>query len=513
MPITSIGKITLACFCGFLLSLSAPGYDLWLFAWFGLAPLFIIIYTSRKIKECILYSFIFGFTYNISYLHWLVSLHPLSWLGFSNIKSWLITILGLVSITVYSSLYFILFAVCLFFLNKTTPKTNTKSIAHLLLGAFIWLIIFNKLQENQFLLGFPWTLIEYSQYKNLFLIQIAEYCGSISIGFLIVFFNLAIARCFIWIFNIEKIGNRFIPKSPGQLSDVIYSFSFIVILIFCTVLVGFVLYGKNQPIFTNQSQTICILQGNLPIKATRGAKLDIGLAKKTYEDLIDKNNASLILAPEGALPTIFNSDKNTQAWASSLVNKKQNSAIFGTYCGESNMIANCAVSCLNKASSGEFSFYKKERLVPFGEYTPFSNMLPEFLKKLAFNVIGEGFTPGTENKLTKLPFGKVGINICFELIFPGIIRNTSLKGADLLINLSDLSWFSNNFLKQQFLSFAIFRAIENRKYFVIAANNGISAFIEPTGKIQSQSIPNTQGVLLDWINLLHKTTFYTRYGW
>ena len=82
----------------------------------------------------------------------------------------------------------------------------------------------------------------------------------------------------------------------------------------------------------------------------------------------------------------------------------------------------------------------------------------------------------------------------------------------MLINLSDLSWFSNDRLKQQFLSFAVFRAIENRKWLIVASNNGISAFIEPNGKIKSQSLPNNQGVLMDWINPSSKITFYSRYG-
>ena len=75
------------------------------------------------------------------------------------------------------------------------------------------------------------------------------------------------------------------------------------------------------------------------------------------------------------------------------------------------------------------------------------------------------------------------------------------------------SWFSSDLVKQQFLSFAVFRAIENRKPFIIATNNGISAFIEPSGKIKSQSLPNTQGILLDWVNPNKKVTFYAKYGW
>ena len=496
---------------GVILSLSAPGYDLWFLAWIGLTPLFIIINTSKKIRDVIVYPFLFGLAYNLFYLHWLFSMHPLYWLGFNGFQSYLISFLSVCVVSIYNALFFVLFAVFVFLMRKFSLITYKSGISYVLIVAFSWLIVFNKLLSCEFLFGIPWTLVEYSQYKNLYLIQIAEYLGGISISFLIVFFNIVLADFFIWLFNIEKIGSRYIPRDPGKLISIITCFSFIFILISLSIASGLYLFWKNQESFSDKSKTICVLQGNLPIKATRGIKLDINQAKKNYEKLIENNDGILFIAPEGALPTNFLYDSITQKWIRNLTLSKKSDLIFGSYCKNHEQFTNCAV--FSSQHKNNFSYYEKERLVPFGEFLPLSQLLQKIVKRLTSVSIGQGFGKGTENPLFNTSLGEVGITICFELIFPSMVRKRILQGAELLINLSDLSWFSNIRIKQQFLGFAVFRAIENRRSIIISSNDGISAFIEPSGKIKSRSIPDSEGVLINWVNPGNKISFYTKYGW
>lgn len=499
------------CVSGFVLSLSAPNYGFWIIAWFGLVPLFIVLYTSEDLLEIILCSFLFGFTYNLSYLHWLFSLHPLDWIGLSNNESFIVATASLVIPSFYNSLYFIVFSLSLLFLRLLLSKSDIKTIPMLVLTVFFWLIIFNKLGSSKFILGFPWTLIEYSQYKNLFLIQIAEYCGSISIGFLIVFFNLALANLFIWFFTVEKIGKRYIPRKPGDFGSIISSFLFISFLIIISITFSIFSYKQNLQNYSSKSKTISILQGNLPIKATRGKGLDIKFAKKKYSKLLEDNSADLIITPEGSFPTVINEDPQTLNWIRRTSYKKQAGLLIGTYCRKNEKLTNCAISL--SRNQDKPSYYEKEKLVPFGEYVPFYKILPGPLKKFADYIIGEGFSEGKAGKSIASSIGKIGVNICFEVIYPDLLQEASLDGAKTLINISDLSWFSSNCIKQQFLSFAVFRAIENRKPFVIASNNGISAIIDQNGLIKSEAIPNEEGVLIDWINPNNKTTFYSKYGW
>jgi apolipoprotein N-acyltransferase len=512
MRIHPLLKMLLICLGGLLLSFSAPNYGLWFIAWFGLVPLFIVLSTTENHGEAIFNAFLFGFVYNLNYLHWLFSLHPLTWLGMSNSESILISLTALIITSLYNSIYFILFGLSFLFLKYCFSNSNFKSFSSNILITLFWLIIFNKLSSQEALLGFPWTLIEYSQYKNLYIIQIAEYFGSLSISFLLVYFNLVLANLFTWFFHVDKIGNRFIPSKPGDFGAIIGSVTFIAILILGSVIFGIVSLNTNKSTYTKKSKTISVLQGNLPIKATRGEGLNISLARNTYSSLLDGINSELIITPEGSLPTVINSDKETLSWIERSCREKNATFLSGSYCQNKNLnITNCAV--IKNSSDDKINYYEKQRLVPFGEYVPFYNSLPDFLKKFADTAIGAGFSKGEIKKPLPSTLGKIGVNICFELMYPEIIRNLSFQKANILINLSDLSWFSNSYIKKQFLSFGVFRAIENRKPLVIASNNGISAFIESTGYIRSKTIPNKNGILTDWVKPNNKMTFYTKYGW
>ena len=496
---------------GLALSLSAPGNDLWFIAWFGIVPLFILLNTAISLKQVIIYSFVFGFSYNFSYLHWLFSLHPLNWLGFNFTESWLLSFFALITTSIYNSIYFILFGISDFYFKKYSVKPYNAGLISYVLITFIWLIIFNKLSSSELLLGFPWSLIEYSQYKNLFLIQIAEYFGSIFIGFLVVFFNLVLSELVLYFFNKEKIVNRYIAKDPSKLISILVSGSVAIFLIFASLIFGLLSYTNKKTKLTSSSQIIAVLQGNLPINVTRGLNVNEDFAEKTYTKLISDSKNILAILPEGALPIDINDPLTSNNWIRNIRQSNSSSLLFGTYCMDVNSFYNCAA--LYIPSIDKFSIYKKQRLVPFGEYIPFSNLLPEFLRRFAQFTIGEGFNKGKNSDLLQINDLKIGVNICFEIIFPNIIRNQSLMGANLLVNISDLGWFSNDILKKQFLSFGVFRAIENGKPLIIASNNGISAFIEPNGKIKNQTLPKKRTILADWITPNNNITFFSRFGW
>lgn len=511
MIFKEITKPFLIFLSGFILSLSSPSYDLSFLAWIGLIPLFVAILTSDSIKKSVLYSFLFGLSYNLSCLKWLLSLYPLDWLGFNDFQSYVICFLVYTIVSFYSAIYFSLFAVCAYLIKEFAPSPYNVSVFKNTLLSLTWVVIFNKLSASKILLGFPWALIEYSQYKNLNLIQIGEFFGGEFIAFLIVFFNIVLAEFFIWIFSLEKIGDRYIARDPGQLNQALISFVLIVMALLSFFIYGQIALAEINKHKKKSSKKVCVLQGNLPIKYTRGGNINKSSAIKTYENLAKDCNAKIIIGPEGSLPTSFSTDASTQSWFKELCKKKNASVIFGSYCKDDKGFTNCAVSC--SPNEKIFSYYKKERLVPFGEFTPFSFILPKVLKEFASFTIGNGFEEGRENILINTSIGKIGINICFELIFPSIIRKQTLLGAKALVNLSDLSWFSDPQIRKQFLSFGVFRAIENRKPIIISSNDGISAFIEHSGRIQAISKSKSQYILTGKVVPNNNKSFYVKYGW
>jgi len=123
--------------------------------------------------------------------------------------------------------------------------------------------------------------------------------------------------------------------------------------------------------------------------------------------------------------------------------------------------------------------YDKRHLVPFGEYVPLASILPYrwFIPEgIAF------FTPGQSHEPVKIDAGKMGMLICYESIFPEIAREAVDKGAQLLINITNDSWYGFSSAPYQHLAISRMRAIETGRYLVRAANTGISAFIDPLGR-------------------------------
>jgi apolipoprotein N-acyltransferase len=154
--------------------------------------------------------------------------------------------------------------------------------------------------------------------------------------------------------------------------------------------------------------------------------------------------------------------------------------------------------------------YDKVQLVPFGEYVPLRRLL-FFADWFVTGGIGE-FTPGPAVKLFTSPAGRFGVTICYEAIFPELVRLAFADGAEFLVNITNDAWFGRTAAPYQHLAMATVRAVENQAYVVRAANTGISAIIAPDGRIVQASGLFTREVVTGTIAPRSRTTFYTRYG-
>jgi apolipoprotein N-acyltransferase len=105
------------------------------------------------------------------------------------------------------------------------------------------------------------------------------------------------------------------------------------------------------------------------------------------------------------------------------------------------------------------------------------------------------------------------MSVYIELIYPKLIADEVRNGASLLVNVSNLAWFHNASINRQLLAAAVLRSVENERYLVLAANTGISAVIDPTGMINSMSLPGRRGVLLNTIQFLYSKTPFSKMWW
>jgi apolipoprotein N-acyltransferase len=107
-------------------------------------------------------------------------------------------------------------------------------------------------------------------------------------------------------------------------------------------------------------------------------------------------------------------------------------------------------------------------------------------------------------------FGKIGVSISNDLIFPNLIAAEVRRGAHLLVNLTNLNRFHSSSLNKQFVAVATLRAVENGRFMVMATNTGISAVIDPAGVVTTMAYPGRRGVIMDTVQFLYNKTPYTK---
>jgi apolipoprotein N-acyltransferase len=166
------------------------------------------------------------------------------------------------------------------------------------------------------------------------------------------------------------------------------------------------------------------------------------------------------------------------------------------------------------ASGEEIGRYDKIHLVPFGEYVPFARLL-FFAHKLTGKV--GLYTPGSMRKVFHIdgPDGQThryGVFICYEAVFADEVRQFARLGAEVFVNVSDDGWYGDTSAPWQHLNMARMRAIENRRWILRDTNNGVTAAIDPYGRVR-QSIPRHQvDALPARFGFRDDITFYTAHG-
>ena len=153
--------------------------------------------------------------------------------------------------------------------------------------------------------------------------------------------------------------------------------------------------------------------------------------------------------------------------------------------------------------------YDKIQLVPFGEYVPLSGLIG-FVRSWA-EFIAE-LEPGSNATVFSGPPAPFGVVICYEGIFPELVREFVKGGARLIVNMTNDAWFGRTSGPWQHLAMYPFRAVEHRVAVVRAANTGISAFIAPTGKIVRRVPLYERTTATERVPLRTRDTLYSRFG-
>lgn len=258
-----------------------------------------------------------------------------------------------------------------------------------------------------------------------------------------------------------------------------------------------------------------VIQGNID----QSVKWDPLYQKSTldiYHSLsvrVPPSVPGMIIWPETAMPFYFQDTDQRHREITQITRKTGNWLLFGGpgYRMNDKGMISYSNSAFLLSPTGELAGrYDKVHLVPYGEYVPLRKLFP-FISKLAVGVgdfqAGNGFSP-----LSLDDNHKVGVLICYEGIFPESGRAYKKLGAKLLVNITNDAWFGKTSAPYQHLSMTVFRAVENRLFLIRAANTGISAIIDPVGRITHRTGLFERTTLSGSVKFLDEKTCYTLYG-
>ena len=477
-------------FLGAISSYSLPPYNYFIINFITFSLFFIFIFNKKKKisnnKSLFKYGWFFGFGYFLFSLYWIVIS-----LTFDQSFKFLIP----VAVILLPAFLAIFYGLMTYLFSIVYSKNVVSSF-------FIFSILFGTIEfiRGSILTGFPWNLISFSFSNSIYFIQILSIIGTYS-------FNLI---C-ISLFTVPAV---FILRRTGR--------EIMVCSFFILISAGFLIFGYIK---NNNFNSLESVKNSYKIKAlSPNISLDRFYSKqdelKIINELIElsaptKIEPTIFLWPEGIIPDSYLTDM--RIYKNLFLNNfgEHDLIIMGLTNIETkkgkNLFYNSMAIFNNKLDL--IANYNKVNLVPFGEFTPFENILSLIgFKTLTNNY--QSFTSGEKRIPLNIKNSKIDLTllplICYEIIYSGKLSRDN--NFDYIINISEDGWFGNSIGPKQHFTHSIFRSIESGKYIIRSTNNGISAIINPMGIAEQEVKFGSTGYVEMSESKLVKSTPFMLYG-
>jgi apolipoprotein N-acyltransferase len=485
-------NIIAAGISGLLLTASFPKIGIEWLAWFALVPL---LYGLKELSPGAGFrmGFIAGLAHYLSLLYWLVPV--MRTYGY---LPWYLAIIILILFAAVLALFWALFSMILCSSGDTPWRCFMILSPAWISLEYIRGIIFS---------GFPWELLGYSQFERLHLIQISDILGVYGVSFLITLSNAALFFCLLF-FAKKKWHHTGITARLAAMSTLVFIIGIALALVY-----GYQRLESVDRLITHAKKArITVVQGNID-QAIKWDRAFQTATINTYNRLsltAVPENPDLVIWPESATPFYFLQDSKPTEMVMDGIRRVKTDFLLGSpsFARENNKVE-YYVSAYLMSPEERWIRYDKSHLVPYGEYVPFKKWLP-FLGKIVAHV-GD-FVPGKKGKTIPWQNEKLGIQICYEIIFPDLSRAMVKNGATLLINITNDAWFGKTSGPYQHFSMTVFRALENRRALARSANTGISGLIDPAGRILGSTPLLEEAVMTRSLPLLNQKTIYTQFG-
>jgi apolipoprotein N-acyltransferase len=479
---------------GLLLTASFPKIDLHGLAWTALVPL---LWALKDVTpgEAFRRGTVFGLAHFVSLLYWLVP----TMVTYGRLP--LILSIGILFLfAAVLSLVFVAPALYGISLVCRTPKRV------IFFFPLFW--VGTEFLRSFLFTGFPWELLGYSQYEQLHLIQLTDIVGVYGLSGMIACANAALFLGALAVMGQPWRGH------PVKMRLALGSITAAVLWVGAAWVYGDLRIARVDRLTAQAPKMrVAVIQGNIEQsqkwdRAFQAATIDaytrLSLSTRPQQP-------ELIVWPESAAPFYFLAEVPPTRMVMQGVMAAGAHFLIGAPSFElRGKQADYFNSAYLVGPGGEvLGKYDKAHLVPYGEYTPFKEYLP-FLGKIVEHV-GD-FKPGIKGQTLDMQGRQLGIQICYEIIFPALARAMVQNGAALLITITNDAWYGTTAGPYQHFSLAVLRAVENRRALARAANTGISGFVDPAGRVLDPTPLMEEAAVVRELPLLDTATVYTRWG-
>ncbi len=493
-----------------LLWAALPRIDLWPLAW--VAPVAWVGLIRRQDlpgKRPYRALWLAGFLFWLAEMHWLRYPHWTTWLGWVAVACYLGCYLPLV-------------------VGLGRVAVHRLRLPVVLAAPIVWTGL--ELARGHLLGGFTMAGLDQTQYRWIALIQISDLGGAYAVGFLV----MLVAACL----------GRMLPCDgrPGVLWPLVPA---------AAVLAAALVYGhlRLDHAAPQPKLRVALIQGSVDIDLKpdpdRRERLHAEHLELSRRAVREYGQVDLVVWPETVFgPTLWTYDahpavphdwdRGEAEFRRSLQWAERNSREAIRRTAEQLHAAllvgitrehfgPAAEEVFNTAlfadASGKIEgYYDKMDLVIFGEYFPLADRLHWLYDFTPVNTLGLGLKAGDRPVAFSLKGLRLSPNICYESVVPQVIRRQVVELArqgrepDVLVNLTNDGWFRGSNELDMHLICGVFRAVECRKPFLIAANTGFSAWIDADGRIRARGPRRAPGTLLAEVSPSHRTSLYMKYG-
>ena len=505
---------------GVLLTTAYPDVDMSWAVWIALVPLMMSLRGATR-RTAFRRGMVTGMVHYLTLIYWLV--YTMQTYGG---LPWYLAVPTLLLLSAYLSLYVGLFAVM-------WAGVSRGAIASIAAAPVLWTGL--EYVRSFLLSGFPWELLGYSQYRNLHLIQISDIFGVYGVSFVIVLGNAAV---FLLIVHLGK--GRWQGRAV-KASHAYGSLLAVMIIVACTWAYGALrIQTMEKAMAAAPWLRAAVVQGNID----QMIKWDPAFQEHTTAKYVALSQRidprpDLVVWPETAVPFYFLDD---MALTEKVIRGIRETGAYFVIGSPAFERTKTGIDYYNSAylmspEGRPVGRYDKVHLVPFGEYVPLQKWLP-FVRKMVVQVgdfktgekgetllmkgrrhaeshdgPAEGIVGGSVEDGPDAPLDmRIGVLICYEIIFSDLSRAAAQNGAGLLVNVTNDAWYGRSSAPYQHFSMAVFRAVENKRALIRSANTGISGFIDPVGRVTGRTSLFVDAVLTRTVPVLTNETIYTLAG-